>query len=256
MHSTVYNNTNLTTTAVTKSILELSPNITGMLNRTGHHATTINYDPATLVSVWNTMFAAAKSNADLWNNPAYQYDMVDVTRQVMSNSFNSMYTDLLAAYTSPVRSNATIQAAGKNLTSVLMTLDQVLSTNPAFSLSTWISAARSLTTNTTLANFYEYNARNQITLWGPTGEIDDYASKSWGWLVSQYYAPRWQIFVNYLMGTGVSSYNTTVLNAQLLQWGETWGNKTSGTTMGIQGTVGANLTTVLTQLQGDGYFGG
>lgn len=190
MHSTVYNNTNLTTTAVTKSILELSPNITGMLDRTGHHATTINYDPATLVSVWNTMFAAATSNQELWNNPAYQYDMVDVTRQVMSNSFDDMYTDLLSAYTSSTRSNATIQAAGKNLTSLLTTLDTVLSTNAAFSLSTWISSARSQTSNTTLANFYEYNARNQITLWGPTGQINDYASKSWGGLVSGYYIPR------------------------------------------------------------------
>ena len=254
LHSTVYNNTNLTTTAVTKSIFELSPNITGMLNRTGHHATTINYNPETLISVWNTMFAAAKANADLWNNPAYQYDMVDVTRQVMSNSFDSMYETLLTAYTSPIKSNATIQATGKNLTSLLMTLDTVLSTNAAFSLSTWISAARSLTTNTTLANFYEYNARNQITLWGPTGQIDDYASKSWAGLVSQYYVPRWQIFVDYLMGTDVDAYNTTVLNAQLLQWGEVWGNKTSETTMEIQGTAGANLTTVLIQLEGSGIF--
>ena len=255
MHSTIYNNTNLTTTAVTKSILELSPNITGMLDRTGHHATTINYDPAVLVGVWNTMFAAANSNSDLWNNPAYQYDMVDVTRQVMSNSFNSLYTDLIAAFTSPNRSNATIQAAGQNLTSLLMTLDSVLSTNPAFSLSTWISAARSLTANTTLADFYEYNARNQITLWGPNGEIDDYASKSWGGLVSQYYVPRWEIFVDYLMGTEVGAYNTTVLNGLLLQWGDTWGNKTTGKTMGVEGSSGANLTTVLTQLQGEGYFG-
>ena len=26
---------------------------------------------------------------------------------------------------------------------------------------------------------YEYNARNQITLWGPHGEIVDYANKQW-----------------------------------------------------------------------------
>lgn len=26
---------------------------------------------------------------------------------------------------------------------------------------------------------YEYNARNQITLWGPKGEITDYANKQW-----------------------------------------------------------------------------
>ena len=26
---------------------------------------------------------------------------------------------------------------------------------------------------------YEYNARNQITLWGPDGQIVDYANKQW-----------------------------------------------------------------------------
>jgi hypothetical protein len=37
---------------------------------------------------------------------------------------------------------------------------------------------------------YEYNARNQITLWGPHGEIVDYANKQWAgsskllWLMS------------------------------------------------------------------------
>ena len=32
---------------------------------------------------------------------------------------------------------------------------------------------------------YEYNARNQITLWGPNGEIDDYAAKNWAGLIGE-----------------------------------------------------------------------
>jgi hypothetical protein len=31
--------------------------------------------------------------------------------------------------------------------------------------------------------WYEYNARNQITLWGPRGEIVDYANKQWAGMV-------------------------------------------------------------------------
>ena len=63
--------------------------------------------------------------------------------------------------------------------------------------------------------------------------------------------------MNYLMGTEVGAYNTTTLNELLLQWGETWCNKTSGTSQGIQGTATANLTTVLGGLSGDwpGIFG-
>ena len=34
-------------------------------------------------------------------------------------------------------------------------------------------------------DLYEYNARNQITLWGPNGEIDDYAAKNWAGLIGE-----------------------------------------------------------------------
>jgi alpha-N-acetylglucosaminidase len=255
MRTTVYNNTNSSITAVTKSILELSPNITGLLDRVGHHATALTYQPSVLVEVWNIMFEAATTNGDLWNNPAYQYDMVDITRQVFANNFNDIYSSLITAYTDPSPTNATLSAIGKNMTSLLTTLDSVLSTNPAFSLSTWLSAARAASTNTTLQNFYEYDARNQITLWGPTGEINDYASKSWGGLVSGYYIPRWQMFVEYLIETGgVGSYNVTELNARLLQFGAGWDVQTSGNVTKTQGVEGGSLQSLISQVVGG--FGG
>ncbi|KAE9375356.1 glycoside hydrolase family 89 protein [Stipitochalara longipes BDJ] len=230
MRSTVYNNTNSSVQAVTKSILELEPNITGMF-RTGHHSTTITYPSNVLATAFNLMFNASKNNSDLWNNAAYQYDMVDVTRQVFSNSFDDMYRSLISAYTAFNTSNTTISALGKNITSLLATLDSVLLTNPAFSLSTWISAARAASTNTTLQSFYEYNARNQITLWGPDGEISDYASKSWGGLLSGYYVPRWQMFVDYLLEVPVIKYNYSELNERFLGLELNW------QTQEINGTV-------------------
>ena len=44
----------------------------------------------------------------------------------------------------------------------------------------------------------EFNARNQVTLWGPTGQISDYAAKAWNGLVGDYYYSRWQLFVSSL----------------------------------------------------------
>jgi alpha-N-acetylglucosaminidase len=157
--------------------------------------------------------------------------MVDVTRQVLSNSFDQLYRSLVSAYASSNASNTTISALGKNMTSLLRTLDSVLSTNSAFSLSIWLSAARDESNNTTLQNFYEYNARNQITLWGPSGEISDYASKSWGGLLGGYYMPRWQMFVSYLLEVPVARYNYTELNSQFLAFELKW------QTQGINGTV-------------------
>merc|ERR1719430_1312068 len=77
---------------------------------------------------------------------------------------------------------------------VLADLDRLLATSPAFLLGPWLAAARSVATNDQDAALYEFNARNQITLWGPDGQILDYAGKQWSGLVSDYYLPRWRLF--------------------------------------------------------------
>jgi alpha-N-acetylglucosaminidase len=225
---TVYSNTNTTfSTAVTRSIIQLRPNITGLLNKIVHHGNTnINYNPQLLVEIWNTMFSASKSNPNLWNNPAYQYDMTDITRQVMENAFIPLYTDLIMAYTAG--SNTSVASLGQNLTTLLNTLDSVLSTNPSFSLSTWLDKARAQASNSSSseADFFEYEARNQITLWGPDGEITDYAAKSWGGLVKGYYLPRWEIFVGYLGQVGVQGYNATEVRGRLEGFEDEWQTQT------------------------------
>ncbi|KAF4628191.1 hypothetical protein G7Y89_g9960 [Cudoniella acicularis] len=235
MRTTVYNNTNLAaSTAVTKSILELSPSITGMLGSTGHHAITLTYDPDILTSAWKLMFAAATPNPSLWDNPAYQYDMVDITRQVLSNNFAAQYTTLVNTYNSTTNSTSynatTISTLSKPLLDTLTTLDQVLSTNPSFTLSTWLSAALASSPSTSPSNqsFFTYNARNQITLWGPDGEISDYASKSWGGLVSGYYVPRWEIFTQYLQEADVQAYDGTVLGGRLKVFEVAWQSDGTG----------------------------
>lgn len=79
MSETVYNNTDLAVaSAVTKSIFELAPNATGLLNRTGHHATTIQYNPSVLVEVWGKFYNAATQKPSLWDNAAYIGDMSDL----------------------------------------------------------------------------------------------------------------------------------------------------------------------------------
>ncbi|KAI7163240.1 hypothetical protein KC349_g1553 [Hortaea werneckii] len=231
MRGTVYNNTELgVANAVTKSIFVLSPNTTGLLNRTGHHATTIQYEPEVLVEAWEQFYAAADDMPGLWENEAYRFDLTDITRQVMANAFYPLYTTFTATSNTSQPSTYNITTArhtGENLLRLLKDLDTVLTASGIahFSLSVWIASARAWadptplvstmnqsspsTINTTAltdrANFYKYNARNQITLWGPRGEISDYGSKQWGGLIGSYYLPRWEMFVDSVLKNNGSS---------------------------------------------------
>lgn len=91
MRQTVYNNTKISiANAVTKSIFELAPNTTGLLNRTGHQPTTIQYDPAVLVDAWKDFYAAASQEPSLWDNTAYTFDLTDITRQVRRSTLPTL----------------------------------------------------------------------------------------------------------------------------------------------------------------------
>lgn len=238
MRTTVYNNTDLEKSeAVTKSIFELSPNTTGLLNVTGHHATTITYNPEDLLDAWSDFYKAAVDDPALWDNTAYAFDLTDITRQVMANAFYPLYRQFIHAANHSLASfsESEAQSTSGSMINLLEDLDAVLSSSEDahFNLAAWIASARAWTASTSqdsnssrpndLADFYEYNARNQITLWGPNGEINDYASKQWDGLIRSYYVPRWKIFVEYTLNstTAVDGENEALSNA-LLRFEEAW----------------------------------
>jgi alpha-N-acetylglucosaminidase len=66
---------------------------------------------------------------------------------------------------------------------------------------------------------YEYNARNQITLWGPNGEIRDYANKQWSGVVADYFKPRWELFLKALEKSLVqrTKLNITEINDRIFR---------------------------------------
>ena len=60
---------------------------------------------------------------------------------------------------------------------ILEDLDRILATNKNFLLGPWLESAKALATNSQERKLYEFNARNQITLWGPDGQILDYGGE-------------------------------------------------------------------------------
>jgi alpha-N-acetylglucosaminidase len=43
-----------------------------------------------------------------------------------------------------------------------------------------------------------FAAKNQITLWGPNAEINDYSAREWSGLVGDYYYGRWNLYFDML----------------------------------------------------------
>lgn len=138
---------------------------------------TPNYNVTTMVQAWHWLYDAAC--VSLANAPGAHYDLVDVTREVMSN----LFTDALQFAAVEAESVATMTL------SILADLDAVLGTNEHFLLGRWLADAAASGGPSCVRN-----ARNQIGLWGYSGGLNDYAEKQWNGMVGDYYAQRWSLY--------------------------------------------------------------
>ena len=74
-------------------------------------------------------------------------------------------------------------------------------------------------------NNYLFNARNQITLWGPHGEINGYASKDWAGMLSGYYGPRWALLFDAMVASaaaGGKPIDSGAVNAAIYAFEQAW----------------------------------
>ena len=246
---------------VTKSFVELTPSL--QMNSSGFMPTALWYDNAQLESAVALMLQAAD---DMRRGPAvrrerFEYDVIDFTKQWMSNLLIDYHAQLVGAYNR--QDNTSLSTVGRTILSLLEDWDALLNTNVHFLLGTWIRDARQWGATVDEQHWLEWNARNQITLWGPDGQIADYASKvhnthsltapltqpgrstsiqhppcvtclsvcwcdqQWGGLLSGYYLPRWRLFIDSLAAAvvGGSQWNEAafdrVTRAGEQQWQHT-----------------------------------
>ncbi|XP_973259.1 alpha-N-acetylglucosaminidase isoform X2 [Tribolium castaneum] len=170
------------------------------------------YSTNDLLEAWTSLLEASDN---LGANSGYLHDLVDVTRQVLQVYGDLYYKEMVKNYQS--HDSANFQANSKKFLEILDDLDEILSTNSAFLLGPWLEAAKKAANDSAEEAQFEYNARNQITLWGPRGEIMDYANKQWAGVVSHFFAPRWYLFINYLNSTFDGAFNQTYIDAKMFK---------------------------------------
>ncbi|KAK2111862.1 hypothetical protein P7K49_011608 [Saguinus oedipus] len=156
--------------------------------------TTVWYNRSDVFEAWRLLLSAA---ATLAASPTFRYDLLDVTRQAVQELVSLYYEEARSAYLSK-ELGSLLRAGGILAYELLPALDEVLASDSHFLLGSWLEQARAVAVSEAEADFYEQNSRYQLTLWGPEGNILDYANKQLAGLVAHYYTPRWRLFLEAL----------------------------------------------------------
>lgn len=146
-------------------------------------------------------FIAAVENEEnensLSSNQLFKRDLVDVTRQFLQNQADLLFLNITKAYMN--QNVKRFSSYTSKFLELLTDLDSILATHGDFLLGRFIERAKTVAgDDEDELRQFEFNALNQITLWGPTGQILDYATKQWSGIVMDYYLPRWQLFFDQL----------------------------------------------------------
>lgn len=149
--------------------------------------TKLNYDPNELVEAWKEMILAVPACE---NSEGFQYDLVDLTRQVLANYALNIHSDIRKAYTE--RNLSALKLHCNLFTDLMHDMDVLLATQKDFMLGPWIEQARACGTTKQEKALYERNARNLITLWGGKDDrLHEYSCRQWSGLVNDFYRQRW-----------------------------------------------------------------
>jgi alpha-N-acetylglucosaminidase len=171
-----------------ESIITGRPNF--KVNPGGTTNTKSHYEKGELIRSWQQLVSSAEKFGE---SDGFQYDLVDVTRQVLADYASILQQKVAAMYKSGNVEG--YKAATEEFLELIDDMDKLLGTRAEFLLGRWLSDARSIGHTQQEKDLYEHNARNQITLWGNRDcRIRDYACKQWNGMMSGFYRPRWERF--------------------------------------------------------------
>lgn len=149
-----------------------------------------SYKASALWPAWKDMVEAANV---LKGSDGFQYDLVDLTRQVLADHADTLQQEIASAYKE--KDPILFKAKSDEFIALLDDLDRLLGTRRDFLLGKWLNDAKAWGTNETETNLYERNARDLITLWGDKASpLHEYACKQWSGLIGSFYKPRWEKF--------------------------------------------------------------
>lgn len=154
------------------------------------------YDPADVIRVAGMMVDAAER---FRGNNNFEYDLVDIVRQAVAEKGRLMYRVLVDAYKAGDRE--LFKLSSDRFLRLILMQDRLLATRSEFKVGRWLESARNLGSTEEEKDWYEWNARVQITTWGnrvaaDDGGLHDYAHREWNGLLRDFYYLRWKTWLD------------------------------------------------------------
>lgn len=152
------------------------------------------YDPTSTEAAARLMLEVANKYK---GNNNFEYDLVDIVRQSLSDRGRIVYNQTIADFKSFDKKSFATHS--QEFLNILLAQDRLLGTRSEFRVGRWIEQARNLGTTPEEKDLYEWNARVQITTWGNRvcandGGLRDYAHKEWNGLLKDFYYKRWAAY--------------------------------------------------------------
>ncbi len=167
----------------------------------------------------------------LRSTETYQYDLVDVARQVIANQSRIMLPQINAAYKSGDRE--AFVALTAHWLRRMQLLDNLLRTNQSFLLGRWLANVTPWASSPAELRQLNYDARSILTTWGDRkaseAGLHEYANRDYAGLTASYYAPRWKLYFDSLLRSLDAQSSSRPLDAQSpIDWyafGDNWNRK-------------------------------
>lgn len=155
--------------------------------------TALDYDPKDLLPAWKLLI---NCSTQLKNSDGFQYDIVDLTRQVLANYADQLQQQIAVDYKN--KNLESFKVNSNKFLNLLDDIDRLLLTRKDFLLGKWVNDAGRMGTNKEEKLQFERNAKTLITLWSDKdASLHEYACKQWAGMVKSFYKPRWEQFFTY-----------------------------------------------------------
>ncbi|WP_231464923.1 alpha-N-acetylglucosaminidase [Pedobacter sp. Leaf132] len=202
-----------------ESIIQARPTLDSL---TRWAKTTLNYNEKDLLPAWDEF---VKASSACKTSDGFQYDIVDVTRQVLANYALPVHRKFVEAYKKGDLKTYQIEKA--KFLDLISDMDKLLATRKDFMLGPWVNQARAWGNNAEEKALYEMNAKDLITLWGDAkSPLNEYACRQWSGLLNDFYKPRWELFFGKMEHSiqQKKPINIAQFNDEVSKWEWKWVN--------------------------------